>query len=533
MQTDFVEVSRQDMQLINSDDDSDEPQLQYCRLSSSIHEILEFQKCTAFATAPRFLALGTDAGSVHLLDFHGNEIRRFQNHISTVNDIVFDTTFEYMASCGSDGSVTVLCLYEDEGQSASRILTTAKAHLSPPLVQLLYDSAVTSVSLDPRYASAFHKNVCVGCLDGQLFVNTPGWLRGRKDNVLHSNQGPVAAVRWCGNYVAWANDKGIKIFNYATGQRLGFVRLAFDESMRSCRCHLRWETNLNLVIAWGRKVKIVSVQEKSETSGARQEHVILANSFTTDFLISGITTTTDFLVLLAFDETQSKVIEGKKIRPRPELRIVSRNCQEFVADALSIVGYEDLGPHDYILEGMIDGTCFISTPKEVISVDLRPWFAWACHKLVSHELHPQGQQPTQTLRSRIGEAEVVKAVIRESLHSTLADPLLSEWLGGLGQGFWHDCASSEEKIRATVDFACHHLHRLAGDLVPAASPQAPLKGDLVLTEKVLVVLKYHTLQALSRRQVNERHTDDLLRLLDHCRLVMTCVEGQGKDTSSV
>ena len=33
-----------------------------------------------------------------------------------------------------------------------------------------------------------------------------GWL-GHKETVLHSGEGPIWAIEWRGNLIAWANDK--------------------------------------------------------------------------------------------------------------------------------------------------------------------------------------------------------------------------------------------------------------------------------------------------------------------------------------
>lgn len=37
-----------------------------------------------------------------------------------------------------------------------------------------------------------------------------GWL-GNKDTVLHSGEGVVSIARWAGKFVAWANDRGVKV----------------------------------------------------------------------------------------------------------------------------------------------------------------------------------------------------------------------------------------------------------------------------------------------------------------------------------
>ena len=41
---------------------------------------------------------------VHVLDFAGNEIRRFPSHAGAVNCISIDLAGEYLASCADDGA---------------------------------------------------------------------------------------------------------------------------------------------------------------------------------------------------------------------------------------------------------------------------------------------------------------------------------------------------------------------------------------------------------------------------------------------
>lgn len=44
------------------------------------------------------LALATHWGVVYLLDFNGNEIRKFTNHSATVQELCFDDTGEYLGN---------------------------------------------------------------------------------------------------------------------------------------------------------------------------------------------------------------------------------------------------------------------------------------------------------------------------------------------------------------------------------------------------------------------------------------------------
>lgn len=42
------------------------------------------------------------------------QIRRFESHTATINDLSFDEKSEFIASCSDDGNVVVHSLYTDE-----------------------------------------------------------------------------------------------------------------------------------------------------------------------------------------------------------------------------------------------------------------------------------------------------------------------------------------------------------------------------------------------------------------------------------
>lgn len=53
-----------------------------------------------------------------------------------------------------------------------------------------------------------------------------GWL-GSKDSVVHSGEGPIHVARWSGNYIAWANDLGVKVSSSFTGISIAQACLAW------------------------------------------------------------------------------------------------------------------------------------------------------------------------------------------------------------------------------------------------------------------------------------------------------------------
>jgi hypothetical protein len=51
----------------------DEPRLKYNRLSADVTDLLATDEATSLAVSDKMLALGTESGSVCLLDYSGNE----------------------------------------------------------------------------------------------------------------------------------------------------------------------------------------------------------------------------------------------------------------------------------------------------------------------------------------------------------------------------------------------------------------------------------------------------------------------------
>ena len=74
----------------DADEDDEEPKLKYQRLGNSVPEILKRESASAIHVHERFIALGTQEGWIYILDFNGNEIRRFGAHTAVVNCLSVD-----------------------------------------------------------------------------------------------------------------------------------------------------------------------------------------------------------------------------------------------------------------------------------------------------------------------------------------------------------------------------------------------------------------------------------------------------------
>lgn len=56
------------------EDDEEEPRLKYQRMGGSVPSLLATDAASCVAVAERMIALGTHAGTIHILDFLGNQV---------------------------------------------------------------------------------------------------------------------------------------------------------------------------------------------------------------------------------------------------------------------------------------------------------------------------------------------------------------------------------------------------------------------------------------------------------------------------
>jgi hypothetical protein len=121
--------------LIGGDGDG-APNLKYSPLPGDVDRILVRSSATRLCVSDKILALGTSDGSVHLLDYEGNEasgtccrgsvafaigcprhprssqpavlqVKHYRHHSAPIQDLSFDAEAEHLASCSADGTVAV------------------------------------------------------------------------------------------------------------------------------------------------------------------------------------------------------------------------------------------------------------------------------------------------------------------------------------------------------------------------------------------------------------------------------------------
>ncbi|KAL0927682.1 hypothetical protein M5K25_001880 [Dendrobium thyrsiflorum] len=328
-------------------EEEEEPRLKYQRMGGSLSSLLSTDAAASIAIAERMIALGTHDGTVHILDFQGNQVKEFSAHSATVNDLCFDAEGEYVSSCSDDGSVVINSLFTDER------------------MKFEYHRPMKSIALDPDYSRKSTRRFVAGGLAGQLFLNSKTWL-GYNKQVLHDGEGPIHAVKWRTCLIAWANDAGVKVYDMVNNVRVTFIeRPRGSPRPELLLPHLVWQDDTLLVIGWGTSVKVAAIRTNSLGANGIQKsipassakYVDIVASFQTSYYISGIAPFGDALVVLAYipekvngeKDFSSTMPSRQGTAQRPEVRIVTWKNEELTTDALPVHGFEHYKAKDYAL----------------------------------------------------------------------------------------------------------------------------------------------------------------------------------------
>ncbi|CAO1625027.1 unnamed protein product [Sympodiomycopsis kandeliae] len=346
----------------DDDDDDPEPSLKYQRLKGSLADIVKKDSVSAFATCEKFLALGTHAGMVFILDFQGNLVKGFRSHTASVLDLEIDSACEFVAAAAMDGHVSVSSMSSAEHYAFD------------------FKRPMRTVSLEPGFGRRNSRAFVSGGMAGALVHREKGWL-GHKETVMHAGEGPIWTCRWRGNFIAWANDRGVRIFDVATRQKITFITAPMGHSRADLyRCNFFWRDDRTLIIAWADQIKIASIKDKEHRSTpgntdrqpSSQIFVEVTKVFEMDCLISGIAPYGNDLLILCYvteldsssgsedsehsdADTELDASSRRKRQKRrpgqpPELRIIDpQTGDEKSSDVLSLSGFEKFHCNDYRL----------------------------------------------------------------------------------------------------------------------------------------------------------------------------------------
>lgn len=314
----------------SSDEEFDfdsEPRLKYQRLGGDVPDILKRDSMVCMLAKENLIILASALGKIYVLDNLGKLIMKLDVHQGRINALCLDDGGDLLATAGDDGNVVITNIYTREKNKFS------------------YQRAVLAVQLAPDYKT--EAVFAMGGKNKQLVINEPYWFSNR-NNVIHGGEGPVYAVAWKNTLIAWANDLGVKVFDYITKERITFIGRS-GPPPGAYRCNLRWASNDTLLIGWANSVKIgvVMTRPKEARSTEMVRYIKIVGMFQTDFIIAGIAPFDEDLMLLAHLEPDA---DDPDTPQRPELRIVSRSNELIISESLPLAGYETCQANDYRLE---------------------------------------------------------------------------------------------------------------------------------------------------------------------------------------
>ncbi|TKY89184.1 hypothetical protein EX895_001715 [Sporisorium graminicola] len=370
------------------EDEDDEPSLKYSRVKGGVSDVLKRDTASAFALSPRFMALGTHGGMIYILDIDGNLVKGFRLHTASILDLVIDNTSDFVAAASMDGLVSISALATTE--------------------QYVFDfkRPMRCISLEPNFGRKSSRAFVCGGMAGSLTHREKSWF-GHKESVLHSGEGPIWTTRWRGNMIAWASDKGVRVYDTEAKQRISFISAPSKDVRGDLnRCSLYWQDDRTLLIAWADHIKVAKIMQKQPAGGTASSGASIASNsapnaasalskvgvpgagasqpqyyleitaiFQLDCMISGIAPYgLDYLVLAYVTEEPEESDEDdddryqengsvhrafkRRAALRPELRIISRAGEELSSDVLSLNDYSRFQCNDYLLVPSIEAHAY-------------------------------------------------------------------------------------------------------------------------------------------------------------------------------
>eukprot|EP00457_Paulinella_chromatophora_P001670 gb/GEZN01001672.1/.p1 GENE.gb/GEZN01001672.1/~~gb/GEZN01001672.1/.p1 ORF type:complete len:883 (-),score=119.02 gb/GEZN01001672.1/:239-2863(-) len=376
------EVSESDEDL----DEEEEPKLKYQRLVADVTEILKTDCACCLVAHEKFLVLGTQAGIVYVLDLNANKVMEIKVHSDRINDMALDALGDYVATCSDDGTVVITNVFSREKRVQD------------------YRKSVKAIAIPNSYKQKSNEIFCCGGMGKMLIMNQKSfWGFSYKDTVIHAGEGRIFAIAWRGNLIAWANEKGTKLWDHVTEERISYVaRSKAAPPPEQYRCNLRWADDYTLVIGWGNSVSIGKIVRKGSGSGVSTRNLQIVAMFTTDFFICGIAPFGEYLVILAYSPEEEDGHSDPSRQERkalPELKVLTWKNEEISSDALPILGCENYEATDYRVDYLpgnsgAESLFYIVSPKDIVVArprDLDDHITW----LLEHEMYAEALQAAQ------------------------------------------------------------------------------------------------------------------------------------------
>jgi hypothetical protein len=197
-------------------------------------------------------------------------------------DVQFDASGTILAALRSNGDAAIFELKHTTSPPPGTNTNTKTNSANPQTtattlvvggIRLNYSSAThakpTCCVVDPAYKRRREKALLVGFADGRLVLTKRGALFSRRvDTVLFQGLTKLEAVTWRGNFIAWADASGLKVFDMESMTRIAHVdRPAgarpelYHPTITSLKPTLYFEQSDSLLVGWGDCVMSLGICE--------------------------------------------------------------------------------------------------------------------------------------------------------------------------------------------------------------------------------------------------------------------------------
>ncbi|KAK7067619.1 Vacuolar protein sorting-associated protein 41, partial [Halocaridina rubra] len=245
---------------------------------------------------------------------------------------------------------------------------------------LTMDTPVRSVALDPQYYKPRSgRRFIVGT--NRVTLYEKAMFGQLKPTVLSEGSGPARAMKWSGQFLAWATDTGVRVMDMNTKMVITLIKR--DHSL-ALPCdqyppHLCWPDQETLIVGWGDSVKVCRVRERVSNLSQMSPGLVdlppyyleIVYMFTTDFYICGVGPLDEHVVVLAYNKQTDLSLASLGVDSRrPQMRVLEPlqgTFEEISKDVLGIRCYQEYKPANYHLVSLVeDRQFYIVCPQDVV-----------------------------------------------------------------------------------------------------------------------------------------------------------------------
>ncbi|CAF1151020.1 unnamed protein product [Rotaria sordida] len=314
---------------------------------------------SCIAVHEKFLVIGKPTGEILITDHLGNIIPQYQikAHTYPVNAISIDDSGEFIGSCCQEGKVKISGLLS---KNDDQLIT--------------FSRPIRAVCLDPNFSKT--KMFVTG--DTSLILNERGTFSRHKTTILFElNGGLIHTLRWKETLIAFANDKGVGVYDLRARRLVGFEETDGQKDLPRgvYPSRISWNDPTTLAIACAKTIKILSIATETNhehQSSAPKKHMNTATAFKIEFFACGLTSVNRDLVIFGIEDFS--ISNGTS---EPSLTVLiskGKTYEEKAHDPFRMYCDDRTSPFQFQLEYLQDEHCFfILSPYDIVKAERRDY----------------------------------------------------------------------------------------------------------------------------------------------------------------